>query len=95
MNKRSIVDQITAQGAVAAHTTGRNVEIVKNVPVKVTLASPFFMKKESLRKGDKIAIVDMDEGVAFICTIGKTETHGASKVQVLYLERPKKIKLES
>ncbi len=94
MKKQSIVDQLTAQGAVAAHTTGRHVEIVKNVPVKVTLASPFYMKKESVRKGEKVAIVDMDEAVAFICTVAKTETRGVSNLQVLYLEHPKKIKLE-
>jgi hypothetical protein len=94
MNKRSIIEQITAHGAVAAHTTGRYVEIVKNVPVKVSMAIPIYMKKDTLRKGDKIAIVDMDESVAFICTVSKTETRGLSKVQVLYLGRTKKIKLE-
>jgi hypothetical protein len=94
MNKRSIIDQITAHGAVAAHTTGRYVEIVRNVPVKVTLTTPIYMKKDTLRKGDKIAIVDMDESVAFICTVNKTETRGLSKIQVLYLEKAKKINLE-
>jgi hypothetical protein len=94
MNKRSIIDQITAYGAVAAHTTGRHVEIIRNIPVKVTLVTPIYMKKETLRKGDKIAIVDMDEAVAFICTVSKTETRSGSKVQVLYLEKAKKIKLE-
>ena len=52
------------------------------------------MKKDTLRKGDKIAIVDMDESVAFICTVSKTETRGGTRVQVLYLEKPKKVKLE-
>jgi hypothetical protein len=94
MNKKSIVDQITAQGAVAAVTIGRNVEIVKNVPVKATLASPFYMKKESLRKGDKVAVVDMEGSLAFICTVSKTETRGMTSVQVLYLEKAKKVKLE-
>jgi len=94
MNKRSIIDQITAHGAVAAHTTGRYVEIVRNVPVKVTLTTPIYMKKDTLRKGDKIAIIDMDESVAFICTVNKTETRGLSKIQVLYLEKAKKINLE-
>ena len=94
MNKRSIIEQITAQGAVAAHLTGRHVEIVRNIPVKVAMATPIYMKKDTLRKGDKIAIVDMDDSVAFICTISKTETRGGTRVQVLYLEKPKKIQLE-
>jgi hypothetical protein len=94
MNKRTIIDQITAYGAVAAHTTGRHVEIINNIPVRVVMATPIYMKKESLRKGDKIAIIDMEESEAFICTVSKTETRGGTKVQVLYLEKPKKIKLE-
>lgn len=94
MNKRSIIEQITAQGAVAAHLTGRHVEIIRDIPVKVTMATPLYMKKNTLRKGDKIAIVDMDDSVAFICVISKTETRGGTKVQVLYLEKQKKIKLE-
>jgi hypothetical protein len=94
MNKRSIIEQITAQGAVAAHLTGRHVEIIRNIPVKVAMATPIYMKKDTLRKGDKIAIVDMDESVAFICTVSKTETRGGTRVQVLYLEKPKKVKLE-
>ena len=94
MNKRSIIEQISAQGAVAAHLTGRHVEIIRNIPVKVAMATPIYMKKDTLRKGDKIAIVDMDESVAFICTVSKTETRGGTRVQVLYLEKPKKVKLE-
>jgi hypothetical protein len=94
MNKRSIIEQITAQGAVAAHLTGRHVEIIRNIPVKVAMATPIYMKKDTLRKGDRIAIVDMDESVAFICTVSKTETRGGTRVQVLYLEKPKKIQLE-
>jgi hypothetical protein len=58
------------------------------------MATPIYMKKDTLRKGDKIAIVDMDESVAFICTVSKTETRGGTRVQVLYLEKPKKVKLE-
>ena len=95
MNKRSIIEQITTHGAVAAQTIGRNVDIERNVPVRATLSTPFYMKKESLRKGDKIAVVDMDAGLAFICVVSKTETRGASKTQVVYLEKAKKIKLES
>lgn len=94
MNKRSIIEQITAHGAVAAQLVGRNVEIIKNVPVKVSLVTPIYIKKDTLRKGDKIAIIDMDESMAFICTVSKTETRGLSKTQVLYLEKVKKIKLE-
>jgi len=94
MNKRSIINQVQAHGAVAAHTTGRYVEIVDHLPVKVTMATPIFVEKEKLRKGDKVAIVDMDEDLAFICTISQVETSGLSKIQTLNLEKAKKIKLE-
>lgn len=94
MNRRTIIDQIKAHGAVAAHTTGRYVEIVNHVPVKVHLATPIYMEKDKLRKGDKIAIIDMEESVAFICTVSQTATTGLSKRQVLDLGNAKKIKLE-
>ena len=94
MKKSSIIDQITAHGAVAAHTTGRYVDIFNRVPVKVTLATPIYMEKEKLRKGDKIAIIDMDESVAFICTVSKIESGIFSKTQVLSLEKAKRVKLE-
>jgi hypothetical protein len=94
MNKRSIIEQIQAHGAVAAHTTGRYVDIVNHVPVKVTMATPIYMAKEKLRKGDKVAIVDLDESVAFICTVSQATTSRLSKIQTLLLDKAKKVKLE-
>lgn len=94
MNKRSIVEQIQAQGAVAAHTTGRYVDIVNYVPVKVTMATPLYMAKEKLRKGDKIAIIDLDENLAFICIISQVTTSRLSKIQTLLLDKAKKVRLE-
>ena len=94
MNKHSIVEQIQAHGAVAAHTIGRYVDIVNHVPVKVTMATPIYMAKEKLRKGDKVAIVDLDESVAFICTVSQATTSRLSKIQTLLLDKAKKVKLE-
>ena len=94
MNKRSIVEQIQAHGAVAAHTTGRYVDIVNHVPVKVIMATPIYMAKEKLRKGDKVTIVDLDENVAFICTVSQATTSRLSKIQTLLLDKVKKVKLE-
>jgi hypothetical protein len=94
MKKNSIIDQITAHGAVAAHTTGRYVDIFNNVPVQVTLAQPIYMGKNKLRKGDKIAIIDTREGIAWICTVSVVESGLFSKTQVLGLERAKRIKLQ-
>jgi hypothetical protein len=94
MSKRTIIEQIQAHGAVAAHTTGRYVDIVNHVPVKVILATPIYMEKDKLRKGDKIAIVDTSENLAFICTVGRAEKSSVSKRQVLYLEKARKIRLE-
>ncbi len=94
MNKRSIIEQIRAHGAAAAHTTGRYVDIVNHVPVKVTMATPIYMAKEKLRKGDKIAIIDMDENLAFICTVSQVETSSLSKIQTLSLGKAKKVKLD-
>ena len=94
MKRRTIIDQIQAHGAIAAHTTGRYVDIVNRVPVKVILATPIYMEKDKLHKGDKIAIIDMEESVAFICTVSRAATSRVSKSQVLYLDKAKKIKLE-
>jgi hypothetical protein len=94
MNKSSIIDQIRAQGAVAAHTTGRHVDMVNNIPVKVDMATPIYMAKENIRKGDKIAIIDMDEKMAFICKVNQIETRFLSKIPTLILGKPKKVKLE-
>jgi len=94
MNKRSIIEQIQAHGAVAAHTTGRHVDMVNDIPIKVDLATPIYMANEKIRKGDKIAIIDMDEKMAFICKVNQIETRFLSKIPTLLLGRPKKIKLE-
>ena len=94
MNKKTIIEQIQAQGAVAAHTTGRYVDIVNHVPEKVILATPIYMEKDKLRKGDKIAIIDTDENVAFICTVSRVAVSKLSKRQILHLAKAKKIKLE-
>jgi hypothetical protein len=94
MNKKSIIEQIQAHGAVAAHATGRYVDIVRNVPVSVVLATPIYMAKEKLRKGDKIAIIDMDENLAFICPVTQVETSSLSKIQTLSLGKAKKVRLE-
>ncbi len=94
MNKRSIVEQIRAHGAVAAHTTGRYVDIVNHIPVKVVMATPIYMAKEKLRKGDKIAVIDMDKNAAFICIVSQVETSRLSKIQTLTLGKAKKVKLE-
>lgn len=93
MNKRSIIEQIRAHGAVAAHTTGRHVDIFNHIPVKVVMAAPIYMAKEKLRKGDKVAIIDMDENLAFICTVSQVETSSLSQVQTLSLGKPKKVRL--
>ena len=94
MNKRTIIEQIQAHGAVAAHTTGRYVDIENHVPVKVMLATPIYMEKDKLRRGDKIAIIDTDEGVAWICTVSRAGTSSVSRRQVLDLEKARKIRLE-
>jgi len=94
MNNRSIIEQIRAHGAVAAHMTGRYVDIVNHIPVKVVMATPIYMAKEELRKGDKIAIIDMENNMAFICKVSQIETRLLSKIQTLILDKPKKVKLE-
>jgi hypothetical protein len=94
MNKNTIIEQIQAYGAVAAHTTGHYVDIENHVPVRVIMATPIYLEKERLRKGDKIAIIDLDDNVAFICTVSRAGTSGVSKRQILTLEKAKKIKLE-
>ena len=94
MSKRTIIEQIQAHGAVAAHTTGRYVDFENHVPVKVMIATPIYMEKEKLAKGDKIAIIDTDENVAFICTVSRTGSSSVTKRQILMLEKATKIKLE-
>jgi len=94
MDKRSIIDQIREHGAVAAHVTGRHVDMILGTPVKVVMATPIYAARQKLRKGDKVAIVDMDKDVAFICTVSQVETSSLSKIQTLSLGKAKKIKLE-
>lgn len=94
MKKSSIIEQITAHGAVAAHTTGRYVDIFNRVPVQVKMATPIYMEKNKLRRGDKIAIIDMDDGVAWICTVSRVESGIFSKTQILSLDKAKRIKLQ-
>jgi hypothetical protein len=91
--KKSILEQLKAYGIAAAHSTGRYVDMVNHVPVKVVLAVPTYMKKDKLRKGDKIAIQDRDEDVAWICTVSKAEA-SLTGSQVLSLAHARKIKLE-
>jgi hypothetical protein len=94
MDKHSIIEQIKAHGVVAAHTTGRYVDIFNHVPVKVNLATPIYMAKKKIRKGDKVAILDLDENVAFICVVSQADTSSVSQTQILQLEKAKKIVLE-
>jgi hypothetical protein len=94
MNKRSIIEQIKGYGVVAAHTTERYVDIVNRVPVKVTLKTPIYMAKDKLRKGDKIAIIDMHEKEAFICTVSRETSSLFGGIQTLDLAKPRKIKLD-
>jgi hypothetical protein len=94
MNKRSIIEQIKAHGAVAAHTTERYVDIVNRVPVKVLLKTPIYMAKDKIRKGDKIAIIDLREKEAFICTVSAAGNALFSSVQTLSLVKPRKISLD-
>ena len=74
MKKATIIDQITAHGAVAAHTTGKYVDIYNRVPVQVTMAQPIYMEKNKLRRGDKVAIIDTGEGHAWICTVSQASS---------------------
>ncbi|MBM3150821.1 MAG: hypothetical protein FJZ96_01225 [Chloroflexi bacterium] len=94
MSKRSIIEQVQAQGAVAAHTTGRYVDIAGHVPVRVTMATPIYKARDKFRKGDRVAIIDMDENVAFICIVSGVELGGLSRTPTLTLDRARKIRLE-
>jgi hypothetical protein len=58
------------------------------------MATPIYMAKEELRKGDKIAIIDMENNMAFICKVRQVETRLLSKIQTLILSNAKKVKLE-
>jgi ABC-type antimicrobial peptide transport system ATPase subunit len=84
MSKNSIIEQLRAAGAVAAHPMNKWVTIVRGKPQKVAMAHPLFMDKKSLKSGDKIAIVDTsDYSFAFICRVTGAETSGVSKTVTL------------
>jgi len=86
MSRNSVIEQLRAAGAVAAHPLNKWVTVVRGKPQKVTLAHPLYMDKKSLKSGDKIAIVDTsDYSSAFICRVSAAETSGVSKTQVLEL----------
>ncbi len=95
MSKNSIIEQLRANGAIAAHPLNKWVTIVKGKPQKMTLANPLFMDKKVLKNGDKIAIVDTsDYSTAFICRIANIESSGTSKTQVMDLTLIKTIELD-
>jgi hypothetical protein len=95
MSKNSIIEQLRANGAIAAHPLNKWVTIVKGKPQKMTLANPLFMDKKVLKNGDKIAIVDTsDYSTAFICRIANIEASGTSKTQVMDLALVKTIELD-
>lgn len=95
MSRNSIIEQLRASGAVAAHPMNKWVTIVKGKPQKMTLANPLFMDKKVLINGDKIAIVDTsDYSTAFICRIANIESSGTSKTQVMDLTVIKTMELD-
>ena len=86
MSRNSVIEQLRAAGAVAAHPLNKWVTVVRGKPQRVTLAHPLYMDKKSLKSGDKIAIVDTsDYSSAFICRVSGVETSGVSKTQELAL----------
>jgi hypothetical protein len=95
MSKNSIIEQLRANGAIAAHPLNKWVTIVKGKPQKMTLSNPLFMDKKVLKNGDKIAVVDTsDYSTAFICRIANIESSGTSKTQVMDLALVKTIELD-
>jgi len=92
MSKKSMVEQLREKGVVAAHLNDRRVEFVRNVPKRVTFSTPFFQEKKPLKKGDKIAIVDMDDGSAYICKIAKV-SGGLLSAPVFDLEGARLVRL--
>jgi len=94
MGKNSIIEQLRAHGAVAAHPNDRWVSSVKGMPKKVTLANPLYMDKKKLSVGDKIAIVDTHEyATAFICRVSRIESGKLSKTVTLELSSAREIEL--
>ena len=95
MSRKSIIEQLRASGAVAAHPLNKWVTVVKGKPRKMTLANPLFMDKKVLKTGDKIAIVDTsDYSTAFICRIANIDSSGTSKTQVMDLTVVKTMELD-
>ena len=95
MSRNSIIEQLRASGAVAAHPLNKWVTVVKGKPQKMTLANPLFMDKKVLKNGDKIALVDTsDYSTAFLCRIANVETSGTSKTQVMDLTVVKTMELD-
>ena len=94
MTKKSIIEELRAHGAVAAHPNDRWVTVVRGTPKQVTLTNPLFMDKKKIGVGDKIAIVDThDYATAFICRVGKVETGRLSRAETLDLSSAKEIEL--
>lgn len=93
MSKQSILEQLRALGVVAAHPNNRWVTTVRGKPVKVTLVNPLFLDRNRLRAGDKIAIVDVEEGVAFLCRATAVEYGELSRSPRLELTTLKTIEL--
>jgi hypothetical protein len=93
MNKKNVIEQLREHGAVAGHLNNRYVEVVRDVPRRVTFALPLFQDRPKLKKGDKIAIVDMEDQVAHLCRISSVTamTFGAP---IFELEGARKLKLE-
>jgi flagellar basal body L-ring protein FlgH len=95
MSRNSIIEQLRATRAVAAHPLNKWVSVVKGKPQKVTFANPLFMDKKALKVGDKIAIVDTsDYSTAFICRIANIESSGTSKTQIMDLTVLKTMELD-
>ena len=93
MKKQSILERLHEYGVVAAHLNDHNVESVLGVPRKVTLSLPIFKVKSRLARGDRIAIVDMENETAHICEISRVEMVGLSKKPLLHLKGSKKVSL--
>jgi hypothetical protein len=94
MGKKSIIEELRAHGAVAAHPNDRWVTVVKGSPKQVTMANPLYMDKKKISVGDKIAIVDThDYATAFICRVSKVESGRLSKAETLELSSAKEIEL--
>jgi hypothetical protein len=95
MSRKSVIDQLRANGAAAAHPLNKWVTIVRGKPKKLTFANPLYIDKKALKSGDKIAIVDTsDYSTAFLCRITSMETGGASKTPVADLSVIKLIELD-